>query len=119
MKKSSVRLEGGGSLAGEQLGMQGPALNLKMRCAMELNDHLDKLDWTQQRIGRELGLSQPHVSELRNYALDRFSADRLLHFMAALGKRVSIRIEEPGSGEENLDLPTVTIEVTPPPKKVA
>ena len=119
MKKLPIPLEGGASLAGEQLGMEAPALNLKMRCAIELNDHLDRLSWTQQRIGRELGLSQPHVSELRNYALDRFSADRLLHFMAALGKRVSIRIEEPDA-PATCDAPQhVTIEVTPPHRKVA
>jgi len=105
-------------LAGVQLGMQESALKLKTRCAVELNDYLDRLGWTQQRIGRELGLSQPHVSELRNYALDRFSADRLLQFIAALGMNVSIRIEVPAA-EAGVAPAPVTIDIPPPRKKVA
>ena len=113
MSKSSKPLEGGMVLAGAQLGMQEESVQLKTQCAVRLNDYVDTLGWTQQRIGRELGLSQPHVSELRNYALDRFSADRLLQFMAALGMNVSIRIEPPNGAS---GAPPVTIAV-PAPKR--
>ena len=96
---SIKRLEGGGSLAGVQLGMQEESVCLKTTCAIKLNDDLDSLSWTQLRIASELGLSQPHVSELRNYRLDRLSADRLLHFMAALGLQVTIDIKIPRKAE--------------------
>lgn len=100
MKTTKTKLEGGTELAAAQLGMQADGLQLKMDCAIELNDRLDKLNWKQDRIGRELGLSQPHVSELRNYRLDRFSADRLLQFMAALGLDVNISIRVPATVDE-------------------
>lgn len=120
MKKSSslknlpIRLEGGAELAVTQLGMQEETAPLKTMCAVRLNNYLDTLGWTQLRIGRELGLSQPHVSELRNYALTRFSADRLLQFMASLGLNVSIRIETPKNGNStDRNVQSTTIAVPP------
>jgi predicted XRE-type DNA-binding protein len=113
MKKSSKVLEGGPLLAGAQLGLREETVRLKTLCAVQLNEYLDKLGWTQQRIGSELGLSQPHVSELRNYALDRFSADRLLQFMAAMGLSVQIRIESANDDPDRPALDAVTIDVPP------
>ncbi len=116
MSSPTRRLEGGAQLAALQLGEEDHVASLKMHCALQLNDYIDSLHWTQERIGRELGLSQPHVSELRNFALDRFSSDRLLQFMVALGLDVSIRIERPaGDGAEGG--PVVTIKVPAGRKK--
>ncbi|MHB1360717.1 MAG: XRE family transcriptional regulator [Rhodocyclaceae bacterium] len=37
-------------------------------------------------------IPQPHISELRNYKLARFSSERLLHFITQLDRDVEIVI---------------------------
>jgi predicted XRE-type DNA-binding protein len=38
------------------------------------------------------GISQPHVSELKNYKLTRFSSERLMRFLTLLDRDVDIVI---------------------------
>ena len=62
----------------------------KIRLAVAINGILENL--TQQEAAKQLGTKQPNVSALRNYRLDGFSAERLMHFLNALGHDVEIRI---------------------------
>src|SRR4051812_19363975 len=41
---------------------------------------------TQARVAELFGIPQPHVSELKNYKLSRFSSERLLRFVTLLDR---------------------------------
>jgi predicted XRE-type DNA-binding protein len=64
----------------------------KVRLALAINQSLDGL--TQMDAAKRLGTKQPNVSALRNYRLDGFSAERLMHFLNALGQDVEIVIRK-------------------------
>ncbi len=66
--------------------------SLRVRLAMEINRVIGKKGLTQAGVAKLLGLHQPHVSDLANYRLNRFSAERLMSFLTTLGKEVEIRI---------------------------
>ncbi len=65
---------------------------LKVELAIRLNSLLDEKSLSQVAIAKLFAVSQPHISELRNYKLDRFSTERLLHFMTMLDRDVEIVI---------------------------
>jgi predicted XRE-type DNA-binding protein len=66
--------------------------SLKLQLAIEVNRILQQRDLTQTEAAQQLGIVQPHVSELARYRLDRYSVERLLQFLAQLGQEVEIRI---------------------------
>ena len=47
---------------------------------------------TQTAVTEIFGLPQPHISELRNDKLSRFSSEHLLHFITQLDRDVGIVI---------------------------
>jgi predicted XRE-type DNA-binding protein len=65
---------------------------LRVQLAMRLNDLIGDGKLTQARVAKLFGIPQPHVSELRNFKLSRFSSERLLHFITLLDKDVEIII---------------------------
>ena len=65
---------------------------LRVELAMHLNRLIEDRGLKQRQIARRLGIRQPHVSDLRRYRLNRFSAERLLEFLVRLGQDVEIRI---------------------------
>jgi predicted XRE-type DNA-binding protein len=65
---------------------------LRTQLAMRLNDLLKERKLTQTAVAQIFGIPQPHVAELRNYKLSRFSSERLLHFITLLDKDVEIVI---------------------------
>lgn len=65
---------------------------LKVELAIEVNRILAERALSQDRVAHLLGIRQPHVSELVRYRLNRFSVERLMDFLARLGRDVEIRI---------------------------
>jgi predicted XRE-type DNA-binding protein len=65
---------------------------LKVKLAMQVNRILPERALPQDRVAHLLGIRQPHVSELVRYRLNRFSVERLMEFLAQLGRHVEIRI---------------------------
>ena len=59
---------------------------------MRLNDLLQGEGLTQAAAAKRLGIAQPHVPELKNYKLARFSSERLLHCITLLNRDVEIFI---------------------------
>ena len=53
---------------------------------VHLNDLLQAEGSTQAAAVKLLGLAQPHVSELKNYKLGRFSSERLLRCITLLNR---------------------------------
>lgn len=67
---------------------------------MRLNDLLKERKLTQTASAQIFGIPQPHVSELRNYKLSRFSSERLLHFITLLDRDVEIVIRPKAANRE-------------------
>ena len=64
-----------------------------MSAVMPLGVHTLKAEGlTQAAAAKLLGIAQPHVSELKNYKLSRFSSERLLHYITLLNRDVEIFI---------------------------
>lgn len=69
-----------------------PEHGVRVQLAVRLNDLIAERGLTQTRAAALLGIPQPHVSDLKHYKLGRFSSERLLRFLTALGRDVAIVI---------------------------
>jgi len=75
------------------LGLPDPEeRQLRVQLAVRLNELLKAGGLTQAAAAKQLGLAQPHLSELKNYKLTRFSSERLLHLITQLDRDVEIFI---------------------------
>lgn len=68
------------------------ARKLRTELAIHLNDLIKEHKLTQAAAAKIFGVSQPHVSELCNFKLNRFSSERLLHFITLLDRDIEIII---------------------------
>lgn len=71
---------------------------LRVRLAMQVNELIAARRLTQADAAKLFGIPQPHVSELKNYKLSRFSSERLLRFVTLLGRDVEIVIRPKAEG---------------------
>ncbi len=100
--KAAEMIEEGTSNVFADLGLAEPdERRLRVQLAMRLNDLLQAEGFTQAAAAKRLGLAQPHVSELKNYKLGRFSSERLLHFITLLNRDVEIFIRPSANVKEN------------------
>lgn len=73
------------------LGLTEPdERRLRVQLATRLIDLL--ADTTQAAVAKRLGISQPHVSELKHFKLGRFSSERLMHFITLMDRDIEIFI---------------------------
>lgn len=102
MARKRIQIEAGTGNVFKDLGYQDASeRTLKVRLAMEVNRVLDDQSVGQAGAAKALGIAQPHVSDLVNYRLDRFSAERLMAFLTHLGKDVEIRIKPRTGGRRS------------------
>jgi hypothetical protein len=71
---------------------------LRVQLAMQLNELIAARPLTQAQASALFGIPQPHISELRNYKLTRFSAERLMRFLTLLDRDVQIVIRPKARG---------------------
>lgn len=71
---------------------------LRVQLALRINELIAKRDLTQAKVAELFGISQPHVSDLKNYKLTRFSSERLLRFLTHLDRDVEIVIRPKARG---------------------
>jgi predicted XRE-type DNA-binding protein len=64
----------------------------KVRLAVAINQIIQGRKLSQTSAARRLKVNQPKVSALSNYQLDGFSVERLMNFLTALDRDVSIVI---------------------------
>jgi len=74
---------------------------LRVQLAMRLNELLKARRLTQAQAAEIFGIPQPHVSELANYKLSRFSSERLLRFLTLLDRDVEIVIRPKAKGHHS------------------
>jgi predicted XRE-type DNA-binding protein len=92
-QRAGARVEVGSGNVFRDLGRpDAEERQLKVQMAMRVNALLADTGMTQAQMASRLGIPQPHVSDLINYKLNRFSVDRLIHFATLLGRDVDIVI---------------------------
>ena len=75
------------------LGLSDPDdRRLRVQLAIRLIDLLEVEGLTQAAVAKRFSISQPHVSELKNFKLSRFSSEKLLHFITLMNRDVEIFI---------------------------
>lgn len=89
------------------------AKNLKVRSDLirGIRLRIDRFGWSQSVAAKNLGVTQPRVSDLVNGKINKFSIDTLINMAAAVGLTVKVAItvdanndEEACSDEKALDL---------------
>ncbi len=74
---------------------------LRVQLPMRLNELIAARRLSQARAAQLFGIPQPHVSELKNYKLSRFSSERLLRFVTLLDRDVEIVIRPKAKGHSS------------------
>jgi predicted XRE-type DNA-binding protein len=93
MARKAKPVEAGSGNVFKDLGFaDADERKLKVQLAMRVNELIEAKAYTQAQVAEVFGLPQPHVSELVNYRLNRFSSERLMHFMTLLDRDVQIVI---------------------------
>ena len=72
-----------------------------MQLAMRLNNLVKKRGLAQVQVAEIFAISQPHVSELANFKLSRFSSERLLKFLTLLDRDVEVVIRPKAKGHHS------------------
>ena len=72
------------------------AANLTLRS--ELMDEIEAIikqnGWKQAEAAKRCGVTQPRINDLLRGRIARFSLDALVNIASALGRRVTVRLED-------------------------
>lgn len=66
--------------------------SLKSQLAMEIRKLIERKRWTQARLGREVGLDPPQLSNLLRGRLSGFSVEALFSILNRLGHDIEVHI---------------------------
>ncbi len=72
------------------------AANLRMRSALmrQIAQLIERKGWTQAEAAERCGVSQPRINDLLRGRIARFSLDALVNIAAALGRKVTVKLED-------------------------
>jgi predicted XRE-type DNA-binding protein len=72
------------------------AANLRLRSALmqQIARIIERKEWTQAEAASRCGISQPRVNDLLRGRIARFSLDALVNVAAALGRKVTVKLED-------------------------
>lgn len=70
------------------------AANMKLRSTLmiALEQHIKAQGWTQAEAARQLGVTQPRVSDLMRGKINLFAIDTLVTMLTAAGLRVELHV---------------------------
>jgi len=71
------------------------ALNMKLRAELmnQIIQQIEEHHWTQKEAAKQLGVTQPRISDLLRGKMSLFSLDTLVNMLAAMGKDIEIHIK--------------------------
>ena len=72
--------------------------SLRVQLAEQVNNLIAARNVSQTKAAIMLDTAQPHISELKNYKLDRFTSARLLRYLTLLDCDIDIVIRRKGRG---------------------
>lgn len=91
-KKPEAVVAGSGNVF-QDLGLaDSEDRKLRVQLAVRLNELIDVHRLSQVAVAKRFGIPQPHVSDLKNYKLSRFSSERLVRFITLLDRDIDIVI---------------------------
>lgn len=72
------------------------AENLRLRAALmrQIAAIVSEGGWTQAEAAERCGVTQPRINDLLRGRIARFSLDALVNIAAALGRRVTVKVED-------------------------
>jgi len=72
------------------------AANLRLRSALmrQIAAIVEESGWTQAEAAKRCGVTQPRINDLLRGRIARFSLDALVNLAAALGRKVTVRLED-------------------------
>jgi predicted XRE-type DNA-binding protein len=72
------------------------AENLRLRSALmrQIAAIVEESGWTQREAAERCGVTQPRINDLLRGRIARFSLDALVNIAAALGRRVTVKVED-------------------------
>lgn len=92
-KQGDIEYYEGSDNVYQDLGFKNPEeWSMKAHIATKIFDLIEKKGLTQQQAGAIFGIAQGRVSDLKRGQFDKFSIEKLLSFLNALGHDVEIRI---------------------------
>jgi len=71
------------------------AANLRLRSALmqQIAKIIERKEWTQAEAASRCGIAQPRINDLLRGRISRFSLDALVNIAAALGRKVTVKLE--------------------------
>ncbi len=71
------------------------AANLRLRSALmrQIAEIVKTSGWTQAEAAERCGITQPRINDLLRGRMSRFSLDALVNIAAALGRKVTVKLE--------------------------
>ena len=75
-------------------GDQVQAANLKLRAQlmMEVSEYVKQSGLTQAEAAKRLGITQPRLNDVLKGRIDKYTVDRLVNMLAAVGYKVKMDI---------------------------
>ena len=72
------------------------AANLRLRSALmrQIADIVENSGWTQAEVAERCGVTQPRINDLLRGRMSRFSLDALVNIAAALGRKITVKVED-------------------------
>ncbi|WP_423378653.1 helix-turn-helix domain-containing protein [Burkholderia sp. LMG 32019] len=79
-------------------GQPAEAENMKLRSELmiALKQRIAQLELSQARAAKQLGITQPRVSDLMRGKIHLFALDTLVNMATAAGLRIEMRVRESG-----------------------
>jgi predicted XRE-type DNA-binding protein len=72
------------------------AANLTFRSQLmdEIETIIEANGWTQAEAAKRCGVTQPRINDLLRGRISKFSIDALVNIASALGRRVTVKLED-------------------------
>jgi predicted XRE-type DNA-binding protein len=72
------------------------AANLRLRSTLmqQIARLVERKGWTQAEAAVRCGVTQPRINDLLRGRIARFSLDALVNIAAALGRKVTVKLED-------------------------
>lgn len=75
---------------------QEEAANLRLRSTLmrQIAEIVKSSGWTQTEAAERCGVTQPRINDLLRGRISRFSLDALANIAAALGRKITVKVED-------------------------
>lgn len=69
-------------------------LSLRSELMIEIDTIIKQNGWIQKEAAKQCGVTQPRINDLLRGRISRFSIDALVNIASALGRKVTVRLDD-------------------------